>query len=360
LAAKEAGGNWANKSNPKYMGGLQFDQPTWDAYKPAGAPNNPADATKDQQIAAGQKALASGRTPESLWPTNYAQLNTPGTTGPAQSPGGPAPGLPGLPGIKSWFPPKAPAGPPPNRTSLPDVSAAGGIGPYSYSGIGATDNATTALAKFGGIPGAPSGQGEDVLNFMQGQMNAFNQRTGSHLSVTADYPGGPKGHPDDGADHSVRRAMDFGGSQKDMDAFAAYWANDPQLRAATRQLIHNPAGDNDPNNPFNANMNIIGGHLTSGWGTYGSGDQGMGGHGDHDHIALQYIPNVSAGPNVAPAAPSADTSGGPPNVHVTGDYNYMPMHVAPSAIDPGPAVTAFQNQQNAQMASAGGPGVLPA
>lgn len=179
-----------------------------------------------------------------------------------------------------------------------------GSGPNSYAGIGAGDTASSSSPKHGGIPDAPSGQGQDVLSFMQAQMNAFNQRTGSHLSVTADYPGGPTGHPDDGGDHSADRALDFGGSQHDMDAFAAYWANNPALRAATRQLIHNPAGDTDPNNPFNANMNIIGGHLTSGWDTYGSGDQGMGGHGDHDHIALQYIPNMGPPPGAPPPGKS--------------------------------------------------------
>lgn len=77
LASKEAGGNWANKSNPKYSGGLQFDQQTWNAYRPPGAPDVPADATKDQQIQAAINALASGRKPESLWPQNYGQLATP-------------------------------------------------------------------------------------------------------------------------------------------------------------------------------------------------------------------------------------------------------------------------------------------
>ncbi len=315
----------------------------------------------------------------------------------------------------------------------PDAAAPGnfaaGLGPFGYGGIGATDNATTGLARYGGIPGAPSGTGQDLLSFMQGQMNAFNQRTGSHLSISADYPGGPLGHPDDGADHSVRRAMDFSGSQKDMDAFAAYVANNPALRGATRQLIHNPAGDTDPNNPFNLNMNIIGGHLTSGPGTYGTGDQGMGGHGNHDHWALQYIPGqgfvgvvggaartdrmgpnlpydpnrgaagnfnpamkidlsqfrapqaafnmdqytdtllsgardlndpnaagnpplVSSGSNVSIPTPAPGGIAGMPGMNVAGDY--MPMYVVPSAIDPKPAIHQFQQQQNAQVRSAGG------
>jgi TP901 family phage tail tape measure protein len=265
LAAKESGGNWQTNTGNGYYGGLQFDQPTWNAYKPAGAPSNPADASKDQQIQAGQTAMQARGGPQSLWPQNYQQLDSGQGGGQGAPSGGPtiAPG--------SW----------------PGVS-----GGSNYTGIAATDNASTALPRYGGISGAPSGQGEDILAYMQQVMLSYNQSTGSKLSVTADYPGGPHGHPDDGADHSVRRALDIAGSQHDMDAFAAYWANNPALRSATRQLIHNPSGDTDPNNPFNANMNIIGGHLTSGWDTYGGGGQGMGGHGDHDHIAMQYIPGT--------------------------------------------------------------------
>lgn len=90
LAQPEAGGNWGNKSNPKYRGGLQFDIPTWNQFKPAGAPADPADAAKEMQIAAAQNALNSGRTPQSLWPQNYAQLGTPVT--PASGGGIPAVG----------------------------------------------------------------------------------------------------------------------------------------------------------------------------------------------------------------------------------------------------------------------------
>ncbi|MCV7174941.1 transglycosylase family protein [Mycolicibacterium sphagni] len=77
IAMSEASGNWANKSNQdgKYMGGLQFDQPTWDRYKPAGAPSNAADATKEQQIAAAE-ALMADRGPvlgPKAWPTTYAR-----------------------------------------------------------------------------------------------------------------------------------------------------------------------------------------------------------------------------------------------------------------------------------------------
>jgi hypothetical protein len=228
--------------------------------------------------------------------------------------------------------------------------------------------AANADPRFGGIPNAPSGKGQDVLNFMQGQMNAFNKRTGSHLSVTADFPGGPLGHPDDQADHSVRRAMDISGTPQEMDAFAAYWFNNPALRGATRQLIHDPEWDKSPNNPFTGDMNIIGGHATSGPQTYAGAPYAPGpggaGHADHDHIAMQYIPdmgptNVSSAPNVAsiyggPGA-QAERRG---DTHVHGDY--MPINVTPSAIDPKPALKAMQEHQISSFHHAGGGGGLPA
>lgn len=188
----------------------------------------------------------------------------------------------------------APYGPAvPGQPGQPVVLGPGG----SYVGIGATDNASTSSPKHGGIPGAPSGQGQDILSYMQSVMTGFNQSTGAHLTITADYPGGPHGHPDDGADHSVRRALDIGGSQADMDAFAAYVAGSPALLAATRQLIHNDPG----NRSIGTNDNIIGGHTTSGYDTYAPW---MAGHADHDHWALQYIPPGAPGA-AAPALPSA-------------------------------------------------------
>ncbi|QGH75276.1 tail length tape measure protein [Mycobacterium phage Quesadilla] len=101
LAKLEAGGNWANTSNPKYSGGLQFDQATWDAYKPPGAPATAAAATREQQIQAAMNAMQQGRTPESLWPQNYSALYQPGASNvtggiPASAAGAyPTNGLPG-------------------------------------------------------------------------------------------------------------------------------------------------------------------------------------------------------------------------------------------------------------------------
>jgi len=190
--------------------------------------------------------------------------------------------------------------------TIPGGSFGTPVSDGSYAGIGATDNSSTALPRYGGIPNAPSGQGQDVLAFMKSVMDSFNASTGSHLSVTADYPGGPHGHPDDGADHSVRRALDIAGTQQEMDAFARMWASNPSLLAATRQLIHN-----DPNDTsVGTNYNIIGGHTTSGYDTYA---QWMSGHINHDHLAMQYIPgqpaNGGGATNVVPADYTSAGSG---------------------------------------------------
>ncbi|QHB37762.1 tail length tape measure protein [Mycobacterium phage Imvubu] len=76
LAAAESGGDWAINSGNGYFGGLQFDQATWDAYKPAGAPSRADQATREQQIAAAQNAINARGGPESLWPQNYGKLGT--------------------------------------------------------------------------------------------------------------------------------------------------------------------------------------------------------------------------------------------------------------------------------------------
>lgn len=144
---------------------------------------------------------------------------------------------------------------------------------------GATDNSSTASPQYGGIPGAPSGTGEDIVDWLKGEVAQYDQATGSSLKVTADYPGGPIGHPKDAGDHGVYRAIDVGGSPEQMDAFANAWTSNPELLALTRQLIHDGPG-------FDPNRNVIGGHFTSGPGTYGSDFPE---HQDHVHLAAQYI-----------------------------------------------------------------------
>jgi hypothetical protein len=275
IAQHESGGNWSLPSDSQgrpYRGGLQILDSTWAQYGGTAYAPTADKATREQQIEIAEK-IAAGQGGANAWPNTWQY---------------------GQPAASSGTP------------------ITGGAGDGTYAGIGATDNASTASPKHGGIPGAPSGMGQDVLAYMRNVMDQFNQQTGAHRTVTADYPGGPKGHPDDGADHSVRRALDISsGSTAEMDAFAAMIANNPVLRDATRQLIHNPDGDGG--STFTDAMNIIGGHLTNGWQTYGSGGEGMPGHANHDHWALQYAPGQgvpASGPNIVPA----DYTGGVPQV----------------------------------------------
>ncbi|KUI29478.1 hypothetical protein AU196_03865 [Mycobacterium sp. IS-1742] len=72
IAQKESGGNWQINTGNGYYGGLQFDQPTWNAYGKQYAER--ADlATKDQQIAAAENLLRD-RGPErgpKAWPNTF-------------------------------------------------------------------------------------------------------------------------------------------------------------------------------------------------------------------------------------------------------------------------------------------------
>jgi LysM repeat protein len=56
LADCESGGNWNSNTGNGYYGGLQFSQGTWEAN---GGTGNPADASREQQIAVGEKVQAS-------------------------------------------------------------------------------------------------------------------------------------------------------------------------------------------------------------------------------------------------------------------------------------------------------------
>jgi nucleoid-associated protein YgaU len=64
LAQCEASGNWAANTGNGYYGGLQFSQQTWNAY---GGQGNPANASREQQIAVAERVLA-GQGPNA-WPT---------------------------------------------------------------------------------------------------------------------------------------------------------------------------------------------------------------------------------------------------------------------------------------------------
>lgn len=116
LAQAESGGNWGINTGNGYFGGLQFDQSTWDQYKPAGAPARADLATRDQQIAAAQAGIADRGGPQSLWPQNYGQLGWSGPGLPSQAPSGQAgmfgsPGMAGQAAGQSVMPGKQPSAP---------------------------------------------------------------------------------------------------------------------------------------------------------------------------------------------------------------------------------------------------------
>jgi hypothetical protein len=178
-----------------------------------------------------------------------------------------------------------------NTSAGPMTLAAGSTSSGGWEvNPGAKDTATSGLARYGAIPGAASGAGQNIVGWMEQQVAQYNQATGSNLSITATYPGGPHGgHPDDGGDHSANRAIDIGGSPEQMSAFANYWDSRPDLVAATRQLIHQGPG-------FADSSNVFGGHLASGQGIYGAGT--MAEHANHDHLAMENIPGFGDPGNV--------------------------------------------------------------
>jgi LysM repeat protein len=69
LAQCEASGNWATNTGNGYYGGLQFTMSTWRAY---GGQGNPANASREQQIAVAERVLAGqGR---GAWPACTAKM----------------------------------------------------------------------------------------------------------------------------------------------------------------------------------------------------------------------------------------------------------------------------------------------
>ncbi len=82
LAECESGGNWSIDTGNGYRGGLQFSQSTWEAF---GGSGNPANASRDQQIAVAENVLDGQGW--GAWPACSAQL---GLSGDAQPQGGSA------------------------------------------------------------------------------------------------------------------------------------------------------------------------------------------------------------------------------------------------------------------------------
>ncbi|KID31765.1 transglycosylase family protein [Prauserella rugosa] len=54
IAECESSGNWSTNTGNGYYGGLQFSQSTWEAY---GGSGNPADASREEQIAVAERTL---------------------------------------------------------------------------------------------------------------------------------------------------------------------------------------------------------------------------------------------------------------------------------------------------------------
>lgn len=69
LAQCESGGNWHSNTGNGYSGGLQFSQGTWNAN---GGSGNPADASREQQIAVAERIRAARGF--SAWPACSAKL----------------------------------------------------------------------------------------------------------------------------------------------------------------------------------------------------------------------------------------------------------------------------------------------
>ncbi|MFD9703520.1 transglycosylase family protein [Lentzea sp. NPDC059081] len=69
LAQCEASGNWATNTGNGFYGGLQFTQQTWNGH---GGVGNPANASREQQIAVAERVLASQG--PGAWPACSAKL----------------------------------------------------------------------------------------------------------------------------------------------------------------------------------------------------------------------------------------------------------------------------------------------
>ncbi|MCX2953294.1 transglycosylase family protein [Lentzea sp. NEAU-D7] len=70
LAQCEASGNWGANTGNGYYGGLQFTQQTWNAY---GGQGNPANASREQQIAVAER-VAAGQGVNNAWPACSRKL----------------------------------------------------------------------------------------------------------------------------------------------------------------------------------------------------------------------------------------------------------------------------------------------
>jgi LysM repeat protein len=76
IAQCESSGNWAIDTGNGYYGGLQFSLSTWQGY---GGSGNPADASKDEQIAIAERVLVGQGW--GAWPECSARLGLYGNSG---------------------------------------------------------------------------------------------------------------------------------------------------------------------------------------------------------------------------------------------------------------------------------------
>ncbi len=74
LAQCEAGGDWATNTGNGYSGGLQWHPGTWAAYRAPGDPTQAWQASREQQIAAGERLLAASGGKFTAWPGCRAKL----------------------------------------------------------------------------------------------------------------------------------------------------------------------------------------------------------------------------------------------------------------------------------------------
>ena len=90
--------------------------------------------------------------------------------------------------------PSQPAPSQPMQTSAGPMTLAAGGYPLFPGDLepnpGATDTATSGLARYGAIPSAHLGNRQNIIGWMEQQVQQYNQATGSNLSITATYPGG--------------------------------------------------------------------------------------------------------------------------------------------------------------------------
>lgn len=189
LALAESGGNWHIDTGNGVYGGLQFDLPTWKAYKPAGAPDNPAQATKEQQIEAGMNAMKARGGPQSLWPQNWQSLGS----GQSAAPTLPS-AAPTLPTIAPSTPVPSPAvGVPAPNLSTPGKAPEAHLQPGAVQLNRVLSQMFPDISSIGGwrehdaFPDHPSGRALDIMvgsnKALGDQINQFLQANAAALGI---------------------------------------------------------------------------------------------------------------------------------------------------------------------------------